>query len=916
MKILLALLAMLLTCGLTGLLLLFAVGRSASCRRMALPIGYAYSLVAFYIFYIFSHSPACSTCCTLGFPLVLVAVRLLFRKCRHRKENPPVFPPQSPASVQFRQDLIPVAALLLIVLALAAWPYLATGWGAYWHSGNYDMEDGLNGRDAYMDGLIFQDGGFDAATLLGDRTWFDYVKTTGTLGAGQGIKANSYKEWYAGDSFRFQYSSLAFWSALLYEPHGLDVLLVQALLNLLLMASGIYFLCRHGFCLYRTPSTLAAAVSVCSAFYLTTFFAGHMGSMMYSSLIPALLDVMFLDSRYSPGLTRRFVWGGLLTVAILFTYPHPLPLVILPVAACHILSSERIQNLLSSILLFARRRPALVCAAGILLGIAMGLAFWGLYRGTEGYRLRQDVQYRAWGYTHDWLIIPLFLGLLPSPLEASAFVNRMIALHGYSAFLVISCGLAALLCFLYSKARAPRLSAFFPIFGFLWVLELFLFRFFIVDSYYLYKFLYVHQFVFVIGIVSFMAQNRSRILAALAGAVMLLNFCSDAIMAYGIFSRPYNRAPENYRSLLSVDPALLRRSFVELTGGMAVAVRQTLKAQGIETQRDPRFAEYFIVPARRESEITGSQFTDTIAETGELALKVSPSQNYLMIRTWFQPEFSPADPVLKNTAFRWVGQEKNDNVSLYIVRPAMTAQLQGRFLQVCFQKGPSAGGSLPIRFSSADQTLIHAENLTDNAVHCAWLPAEQVVSLKQPLLIRSGVRGKSLLPRDDRVLLYRIFKVGWTDRRYDEHLLSLFNLPEDIIRADTDKTEHTMPSPVRLGQGWGNYETFAGETFRWVSGPADLILKESPVGGTARVVLDTEPGPSHGKEPFQLEAWDEAGRLAWTSEVITGRNRVVLSLPRHAQRSSVYTLRTRSASLPVPRDARILNYRVFRITLP
>lgn len=916
MKIILILLGMLLTCGLSGALLIFAFRANNNFRKLALPIGYAYTLIAFYVLYMQLNSAAAATLLTAALPFFLAATSLLARSLKLMSGTGVVAYPPCGEVVGNRSGLAyPVTASLIVVL-LAAWPYLLSGWGTYWHSGNYDMEDGLNGRDAYVGNLIVDARPFDVGEIIGDKSWYDFAKVTGTL-AKKAHEAETYKEWYAGDGFRFQYSSLAFWSVLFDEKQGIDVLLVQALLNLILMTVGIFYLSRHAFSITPVASAVASAASVSSAFYMTTFFAGHVGSLMYGALIPTLLYLVLVKDKANPDIRHKLIFGSLIVGAIAFTYPHPLIILGVSLAAYWLFSLEFIQCKFSVIRSSVKNNPRILYLAIVVFAIALSIALIGLWHVTESYRLRQDGQYRAWGYTHDWLIIPLFLGLIPSPMEGSTFVGSILGKIAYPIFILLSSLVAMMLAFVYFKARVQKNAKFFLFFGLFWIAEYFIFRYFIIDSYYLYKFLYIHQFIFVIAVVAYVSSTQSRVIKFIGAIILLANLGSALYMANGIYHRPYNQNAASYQSLLQLDRALLLKSFVELTGGDGIAVRQVLKANGIDTTLDPRFADYFVVPSGRESDITGSQFTETLAETGGLAIKRAPEKNYLMIRTWNEPEQFVADPILKNTVFRWMGHGKNDNLGIYVIRPASAGEMKGNYLRICIQKGPSAEEKINITVSAAGKETLSKFTLS-GGVHCEWLPAEQVVSAAQPLVIRSGAKGKSLLPHDDRILLYRVFAVGWSDKIYDDRAMSFFNAAEDIVKSYPKKgVGGSAPSvALHLGQGWDAYETYGGETFRW-AGPlkTELILTGGITDGIANVVLDLEPGPSHGSRPLNLEVLDKNGNLVFTSAGITGRNTIVLPLNYLKHQSAVYTLRTKSDNLPISGDPRILNYRVFSITL-
>lgn len=914
MKILLILTGMLLTCGLSGAMLSFAFRTPECFRRLGLHLGYAYTLLAFYGFYFLTHAALTSTVCTVVLPMLLAGGRFLAGRLGNPASHKADRDTAGSRLEKPRSRWGYPASISLVVVLLAAWPYLLTGWGNYWQSGNYDMEDGLNGRDAYVENLIFDSKTFDMGSEIGDKSWYDFAKVTGTL-AKRARELDSYQTWYAGDGFRFQYSSQAFWSELFDERYGMDILLIQTLLNLVLMAIGIFYLSKDAFGLGAAAAATAALCSVCGTFYLTTFYNGHVGSLIYGSLIPAVLHVALVRSGAPRDLLYRLGLGGVTAAAIAFAYPHPLVVIGIPLAAYWTFMGKKFPAYAGKSWSYLRANPRILLLTGIALVLMAALLLTGLWEATEGYRIRQDGQYRAWGYARDWLIVPLYLGLILPPMEGTVFIGGLLDQNSYWALVAGSGGILGLLLYCFIRAKTPKHPRFLLIFGVCWAAEYLVFRFFIIDSYYLYKFVYTHQFVFVIGVVSFLSGNRSRFFGIIFAALTAVNLFTDLRLAQAIYNRPYNQHPERYQSLLSLDHNLLERSFVELTGGDAVAVRQTLKLNGVQRVLDPRFADYFIVPAGRESDITGAQFTETLGETSGLALKRAPALNYLMVRTWNEPEQYPADPILGGTVFRWMSHGKNAHLGIYIIRPSLTEELRGKFLRICFHKGPSAQQDIDVTVSTADKRILRKITLS-SGVQCVWIPAEQAVAAEQPLVIHSGAKGKSLLPHDDRILLYRVFAVGWTDRVYDDQALALLNRGQpDIIKPAAGATadEAGRDIALRLGQGWSPYENFGGENFRWVGGPADLVIKGAGRDGTAQVAIELEPGPSHGPLPLEIEVTDSLGNLVVVSAAITGRNRIVLPLEYRAQQTSVYTLRTHSEGRRVPGESRMLNYRVFGV---
>jgi hypothetical protein len=904
MKVLLILSAMLLLCGLYGKLITVLVSRSARPLVIGLQIGYAYLLVFFYGFYAVLRSAPVAVYCTLLAPALAVAIAELWRLTRYRR--PPTAKVHS-LSPRMKGDNLPLLVGGILVIAFAIWPYLLCGWGNYWQSGNYDIEDGLNGRDAYLKGLIFERD-FDIGTVNSDRSWYDFAKTTGTL-ARYGNKTNSYKEIYAGDGFRLQYSSLAFWSVVFREPHGMDIFLQQALTNLLLMYAGIYFLSRRVFLMSGLASGVAAAVSVLSGFYLATFFAGHEGSLMYGSLSPAFLYLALAKPAEKLPTLATAVYLVLILAAIGFSYPQPLAILLPPVVLYRLWDVTWFREGLRRIRTFAAGRTLFYLVAAVLAATVLTLALIALWHATAGYRIRQASQYRSWGYTHDWLIVPLFLGIIPSPMEGMTFLGATLAPRVHWLLVAFAGVIAVALAACYCRFRPAANSGFFLFFGACWIPLYLLFLLFIVDGYYVYKFLYTHQYLLIIGVAGFLTTTRYRRVKFAASALLVANLVSNFVLARDIYRRPFNHYSAEMAGLLQIDRGILLRSFVEVGGGEGVVVRQTLKTHGFQTSLDPRVADYLIVSSGPESDITGPQISGAKV-WGSTKLALVPASNYVIIRTSDDAESAYSDPTLRHHVFRWVGSGWNDNLGIYFLRPNWQNGPPGRYFRMCLQAGPSATSIVPVTVTAGADAVIARLEL--DGMRCVWIPSETVRTASKPLVVRSGVKGKSLLPHDDRILLYRVFSVGWTGERYDERAMSLFNMDEDITSPGNVAADN--PVQIRLGQGWQVLETSGGTRFRWAGKSPEIVVSGAAGGGFVDITLDLEPGPSYGPMPFHLAVEDGAGRPVFLSPGISGRDTLRFRLKRPDGGSSVYVLRSGSKGLRVPNDPRELDFRVFRIT--
>jgi hypothetical protein len=905
MKILLVLGGMLFLCWLYGKLIAILGSSKTQPKAIAPQVGYAYLLVFFFGFWAVLGSAAFAAYCTLLAPVVAIGVVQLWKLARRRRHRPDATPSFKP-KIDTGLPYFLIGGVL--VAAFAIWPYLLCGWGNYWQSGNEDIEDGLNGRDAYVDGLIL-DKRPDTGKILHDYIWQDFAKIAGIVPT-RSASAEFYRETYAGDAFRFQYSSLAFWSVVFREPHGADIFLEQELTNLLLMFAGIYYLSRRAFLMSGAASAIAATVSVLSAFFLTTFFAGHEGSLMYGSLSPAVLYLALAKPEERLTTRATLAYLALIVLAIGFSYPHPLAILLPPIALYRLWTLDRFQSWLGRMRGFLAGRKARYVLAAVLATVILALGTVALWHVTAGYRLRQASVYRAWGFTHDPLIVPLFLGLVSSPIEGMRFATAILPTQMYWSLVAFAGLLAIALAACYARFRPAANPGFLPLFGLCCIPLYLVFRYFIVDSYYLYKFLYTHQYLLIVGLVGFFTTTRRRLLQFGAGAVLLVNLVSDFGLARNIYGRPYNHESAEMAKLLQVDPGILRGSFIEILGGEGVAVRQALKAHHVETSRDPRFATYFIVPADQEPDITGSQLSQVVAAVGTRLLIVrGPAVNYLMARAWNRPEWGYSDLALRRNVFRWVASGKGDELGIYVIRPSRGDDAQTRYLRICMQAGPSAKGIIPVTVTGRAQAVLARVAL--DGMRCLWIPSEAARTARQPLVLHSGVQGRSLLPHDDRILLYRVFAVGWTGETYDEHAMSLFNMDQDITSPAAQASGNALA--VRLGQGWQPFETYGGASFRWAGRSPEIVLPGGTTGGFADVALDLEPGPSYGGGPFHLTVEDNEGHALFESAGISGREVLHPRLPYRAGGPTVYVLRSNGRGLLRSDDPRELDFRVFHI---
>ena len=117
---------------------------------------------------------------------------------------------------------------------------------------------------------------------------------------------------------------------------------------------------------------------------------------------------------------------------------------------------------------------------------------------------------------------------------------------------------------------------------------------------------------------------------------------------------------------------------------------------------------------------------------------------------------------------------------------------------------------------------------------------------------------------------------------------------------------------MALGAGWDRLETYRGESFRWVNNDA-LLYVATLKRFEYQVQVQIEPGPGVGLRPFTLKAADDGKPLA--DVPVKGRQQVSFTIPAGEPKVHAITLRTNEGGKPAPNDPRVLNFRIFKITV-
>src|SRR6266566_7322768 len=204
-------------------------------KTLAVPAGYALTQILYFAVYMALFNSTASFVFAVALPTVITLYTI-----RHKKHFSHAEGYHSAGS--------PVLVIgSVVIILISAWPYLVTSPGNYWHSGNEDFFDGINGRDAFLQkesavqeyGLaIFRENN----TLLSKSKGMGVPQYSEPTNFDRVVAAKELVDIYAEDPGRLQYSSLAFWSVLLRADLDLDAWMIQALFNLLLMAHGLMLL--------------------------------------------------------------------------------------------------------------------------------------------------------------------------------------------------------------------------------------------------------------------------------------------------------------------------------------------------------------------------------------------------------------------------------------------------------------------------------------------------------------------------------------------------------------------------------------------------------------------------------------------------------------------------------------------------
>ena len=215
-----------------------------------------------------------------------------------------------------------------------------------------------------------------------------------------------------------------------------------------------------------------------------------------------------------------------------------------------------------------------------------------------------------------------------------------------------------------------------------------------------------------------------------------------------------------------------------------------------------------------------------------------------------------------------------------------------RTLAILLERGPSLG--------TKAFTLHLRGNRGDNETAIVK-PGQYVKIAVNPnaaaetFLLHADARNRPI-PRDKRFLNYRALAIILGS--------SAGNCKNEIVFDG---------SPLALGNGWYSYETFNGQSFRWVKNNARVTLTAAQTRPFV-IEAEVEPGPGLGGAPLQIAISDANGTKLAQSSPVKGSAYVGFHLPAEPAKTSL-TFSVNSKNVKAAHEKRILNFRVFGLKI-
>jgi hypothetical protein len=282
----------------------------------------------------------------------------------------------------------------------------------------------------------------------------------------------------------------------------------------------------------------------------------------------------------------------------------------------------------------------------------------------------------------------------------------------------------------------------------------------------------------------------------------------------------------------------------------------------------------------------------------------------------------------------WLGQAKRYDLASEVIvvewnpplnRPKLFEVLQlPREPQPCDVRFIEVPGEVHSRFSNSDAIPLHQMIAKNAGVRRAR--GEFVLATNLDIIFSAELVQFLSARRLERRVLYRI-------DRYDvasdipapstaeqllaycgDHMLRVFDaaggfeLEKGGVRALETSDIVAPDAGIRFGPGCYPVYSDGHTHFRWIANEAEIAFKRG-AGTARRLLLDAETGPSAGRSSVDVQVIDPAGAIL-ASARLKGRCQLRLHIPDQLS-SARLRLRTQSDGVPLERDSRFLNLRLF-----
>lgn len=658
-------------------------------------IGYVFSQLLFFYFYKVSEDSRLSVILTLSTITLINVLYFVYACIRHYFHINQIV--NYLRKINFKLLLV-----LFIIFLLASWQYLLLGEGHYYHSGNEDFFEGIDGGLAYIKNTPLKFIFFDAQLA--------HVNFHAVI--------------------RYQYSSQAFWRLFL-GVGGVDAFFLQSIINLILTALSTYWLTLVVFKSTQKAALFAAFMSISMSFYFVTFMTGHIGSMIYCSVAPALLGLTILL------LKREIGWIWIIPIFLLYnfvqeSYPGPIYYLIIPLIifflnnqlskryniwekiysffgiSFHTSTKEKLKKLN-----YFRLSAFLILGAGIMV-----IASLWLWDALRWYRTDSLLRYNeSWKITLYKEMFMVFWGIYPPGSTGTVSILPLFISNEIvnTAALIIALLISSLLLIAAVKSATKGNRQYLLIYMLCFIPYAIVMRYFWGSSYYFYKFLYIHLFLIVIIFSIWIFESvanykgfKKKILFLGVLVLVIFNITWDVFLGFDFVTRPYHKKSEIKDFFNNVPRTILDSTYLDIPNETnKLAFIRIFRDQGINTQSNPTSKNtvyHFKVKSIQNSTHNSAENNPIVYENSLLSIEKINKHNFMKLNTPYS--YEPFN--IKGVNINWFGN------SYSIAKYKYNSEVEGL---VNYIKSKNIAAETYIDIRNTDMNKLVYRTAEENNIH-------------------------------------------------------------------------------------------------------------------------------------------------------------------------------------------------------